>query len=181
MGYFAFLTDQAFRTSPTGERLYYPGGPWSRPFVITSEATELKLRKRTIWLLALSLGPIFIGMPILGMVHPSSMLDTRVLIGLLTGGLILQYVLRTLLFRTTLKQLNRFASSTPVSDYYRSRAESQSVPGLGFGLLLSLLLMANAALMYGRSPVISILCVGLFGYFSVGWGYTFFLKIRSAL
>jgi hypothetical protein len=46
VGYFTLVADQAFKTSPTGERLFYVGGRRSRPYIIPDAATEQRLRRK---------------------------------------------------------------------------------------------------------------------------------------
>jgi hypothetical protein len=39
MRYFAYIAEQSFKTAPSGERLFFPYGPWSRPYVLPDADT----------------------------------------------------------------------------------------------------------------------------------------------
>ena len=50
MGYFTYLAKQAFGDSPTGERLFFPAGPFARPYLIPNADVEARLFNKQLWL-----------------------------------------------------------------------------------------------------------------------------------
>jgi hypothetical protein len=61
MPYFADKAARAFKTTPGGERLFCPGGPWSAAYVVPDTATEQKLFAKQVWLQRISAGGRFFG------------------------------------------------------------------------------------------------------------------------
>lgn len=65
MRYFGDIAEQAFKTAPDGRRLFYRGGPWSRPYIIGDAETEQRLFKKHLWMMRMLLGGMIIGQPFL--------------------------------------------------------------------------------------------------------------------
>ena len=70
MRYFTYLAEQAFKTAPTGERLFYTGGWWTRPRIIPDAATEQRLFKKQVWLTRGFFGLMVFGQPFLFLFYP---------------------------------------------------------------------------------------------------------------
>ena len=70
MGYFEYIAKQSFKSAPSGKRLFYRGGPWSRPYLVPDQATEQRLYIRQLWLMRLLGVWLILGQPFLFLLVP---------------------------------------------------------------------------------------------------------------
>lgn len=180
MGYFSYIADQAFSTSPTGERLFHPNGPWSRPYLITDDAAERELRKRHLLATKATLGTLIFGLPVLYAFYPPLAWQPLTFVGLLIVAIVAVAATRWIILRSDLRHLRK-APATGLHAHYQGMADKHSFGGLFLGFAGSLAFVAMGAWMYdiGLSPVIALFCVGFFGIASIGWVYSLFLKLRG--
>lgn len=65
-----YIAEQIFRTSANGERLFYRGGPWSRPYIIPDAATERRIYSKHLVMLRVLYPALILGQPLLFMLRP---------------------------------------------------------------------------------------------------------------
>ena len=119
MGYFDYIAKQSFKSAPSGERLFYRGGPWSRPYLVPDQATEQRLYIRQLWLLRLLLGVLILGQPFLFLLVPEVIREPLWFLGYLIAVMVVFGVAGHLLFRgpfaacSVLRRVSRSGLSTP--------------------------------------------------------------------
>ena len=107
MRYFTYIAEQAFKTSATGERLFYRGGLWSRPFIIPDADTERRLYKKQTWMLRLLLGGLIIGQPFLFILRPEVLHQPYWFLVYLVVVMLVFWVVGRLVFAPDLRGLRR--------------------------------------------------------------------------
>ena len=99
MGYFDYIAKQSFKSAPSGKRLFYRGGPWSRPYLVPDQATEQRLYIRQLWLMRLLLGVLILGQPFLFLLVPEVIREPLWFLGYLIAVTVVSGVAGHLLFR----------------------------------------------------------------------------------
>jgi hypothetical protein len=189
MRYFTYIAEQAFRTSATGERLFYRSSPWSRPYVIPDAATEQKLYWKYVWMLRIFLGAlILVGQPILftvlSILRPQ-FFDTPGLpywfLAYFVVAMAVWWLLGRIIFGRDLKRLERSPVRLPLRSFYGQMAHRHSTGKLVLGLLASLAFVAAGIWMYSSSgnTFIAVLSVAFFGICTIAWGYCLYLKLTG--
>lgn len=115
MRYFDSIVRQSFGSGPGGERLFYRGGPWSRPYVVPDGATERRLYVRQLWLMRLLLGALILGQPLLFLLVPGVTREPLWFLGYLGAVALASWAAGHLLFRGPLRGLRRAPSRPPSS------------------------------------------------------------------
>ena len=126
MGYFDYIAKQSFKSAPSGERLFYRGGPWSRPYLVPDQATEQRLYIRQLWLMRLLLGVLILGQPFLFLLVPEVIREPLWFLGYLTAVMVVFGVAGHLLFRGPLRGLQRAPSRLPIRAFYADTAHRHS-------------------------------------------------------
>lgn len=180
MGYFDYIAKQSFRSAPSGKRLFYRGGSWSRPYLVPDQATEQRLYIRQLWLLRLLLGVLILGQPFLFLLVPGVIREPLWFLGYLIAVMVVSGVAGHLLFRGPLRGLRRAPSRLPIRAFYTEMARRHSARALALGLLSSLAFIACGVgmLLAGHTPVNAWICIGVFGPAAFAWGYALWLKLR---
>jgi len=162
MRYFTYIAEQAFKTSATGERLFYGGGPWSRPYIIPDAATEQRIYRKQVWMLRVLLGGLIVGTPLLFVQHPEVVRELYWFLIFLVVILVLYWLVWRAVFARDLRSLQRAPTRLPLRSFYGQVAKRHSASGLTLGFISSLLFVACGAwiLAIGANfPVgIAILC-----------------------
>ena len=181
MRYFSYIAEQSFKTSPTGERLFFRSGPWSKPFIIPDAETEQKLFRKQLWLMRILLGFLILGQPFLFQIFPATTKDSTAFISYLVLITLLWYGISHLVFRSELGSLKRAESRMPLKAFLNAKAEKHSVFALILGVLGCILFVACGVWMFnaGESSIIALLCIGFFGLCGLAWGYALYLKIQK--
>ncbi len=181
MRYFTYMAEQAFKTSPEGERLFYQGGPWSRPYVIPDEETEQRLYKKQVWLLRILLGGIIFGQAVLFSYLPDLVKQPLVFLGYFFGIMAFVYLAAKITFANDLRALKRLDKPLGLSSFYAQMAQQHSKGILILGCLGSLVLVAGGALMLvdGENILIALLCIACFSLAAMAWGYALYLKFKG--
>ena len=182
MGYFDYIAKQSFISAPSGKRLFYRGGSWSRPYLVPDQTTEQRLYIRQLWLMRL-LGVLILGQPFLFLLVPEVIREPLWFLGYLIAVMVVFGVAGHLLFRGPLRGLRRAPSRLPIRAFYAETAHRHSASALALWLLVSLAFIANGAgmLLAGQNSVIAWVCIGVFGLAAFGWGYALWLKLRVVL
>jgi hypothetical protein len=180
MRYFSYIAEQAFRTSATGERLFYHGGPWSRPFIIPDADTERRLHKKQTWMLRILLGGLIVGQPFLFILRPELLRQPYWFLVYFVVFMLVFWVIGLIVLAPDLRGLQRAPVRLGPRSFYGQMARRHSRAGLVLGFTGSLLFAAAGVWMLsvGANLAIAILCVGFFGLCAVAWGYALYLKLQ---
>jgi hypothetical protein len=173
---FRLHAEQSFKTAPSGERLFFPYGPWSRPYVLPDADTERRIYWKLVWQLRIMLGALILGMTILSLWRPpDSSPYFFVAIVAITAIFVL---VSKVLFASDLQGLGRAPQRLPLRSFFGGLAGTHSFRALRLGLAVCLMFVFTRAWMVasGRSPVSGLLCVAFFGIHSISWGYAVWLK-----
>jgi len=188
MRYFTYMAEQAFKTSESGERLFYRGGFWSRPYIVPDAATEQRLYRKQVLLLRWTLGPLILGQPFL-FVALDSRINSQPLwfLTYLTAVIFTFWFIGRLTFRRELKSLQRAQSRLPVRSFFCQMAQKHSRTRLVLRLLACLLFVVASGWLLrlrtahapGFSHLVSALCMTFFGLLGVLWGYALYLNLTN--
>ncbi len=180
MRYFTYIAEQSFKTSATGERLFYRGGPWSRPFIIPDADTERRLYKKQTWMLRILLGGLIVGQPFLFIVRPEVLHQPYWFLVYLVVVMLAFWGVGWIVFAPDLRGLQRAPVRLRPRSFYGQLAQRHSRGGLVLGFIGSLLFVAAGVWMWsvGANQAVAILCVGFFGLCAVAWGYALYLKLQ---
>jgi len=180
MRYFTYIAEQAFRTSANGERLFCPGGPWSRPFIIPDADTERRLCKKQTWMLRLLLGGLILGQPFLFILIPEIARQPYWFLVYFVVVMLAFRVVGWIVFAPDLRGLQRAPAPLSPRAFYAQTARRHSRGGLVLGFMGSLAFVAAGAWMLsvGANQAVAILCIGFFGLCAAAWGYALYLKLR---
>jgi hypothetical protein len=181
MRYFTYLAEQAFKTSASGERLFYRGGPWSRPYIIPDVATEQRLYRKHVWMLRVLLGGLIVGQPFLDRLRPEVFDEPYWFLIYLIIVTAVFWVAGKAVFSRDLNGLQRAPTRLRLRSFYGQMAQRHSETGLALGSIGSLLLVAGGVWMLsiGANYAVGILSIVFGGWCAVGWGYALHLKLTS--
>jgi len=187
MRYFEYIAEQAFRTDELGRRVFYRGGPWTRPYLIPDADTEKALLRRQTWLMRWILGPIIFGQPIVFGIFPKLIFTTPTFIGYMICVMIVFAVAGWWTHRDALSKLQRLERRLTLREFYHSTARSHSTPALVLGLLASLSFVVAGYWLLGRPPrsgfeimpAIGWICMIFFGLCALAWSYALALRFAS--
>jgi FtsH-binding integral membrane protein len=179
--YFAYMADQSFKTAPGGERLFYFGGPWSRPYIVPDNETEQKLYRKVLWSLRIMLGGLIVAIPFLPMAKLLD--DSLYFFAYLLAVSVVFWLGRKLVLMRDLQHLQRAAAKLPLRSFFAQMAEKHSALALSSGLGVSVLFVAVgfAGLFLGDAAApAAIFCIGFFALCTAAWGYALSLKVGHA-
>ncbi len=181
MRYFTYIAEQAFKTSASGERLFYRGGPWSRPYIIPDVATEQRLYRKHVWMLRVLLGGLIIGQPFLFILRPHVLREPYWFVIYFIGVMVVFWVVGRVVFARDLSGLQQAPARLRPRSFYGQTAQRHSKTGLALGFIGSLLFVAGGVWMLsvGANYAVGILSVVFFGLCAVAWGYALCLKLIS--
>jgi hypothetical protein len=182
MRYFTYIAEQAFKTSAAGERLFYRGGPWSRPFIIPDADTEQRLYKKQTWMLRILLGGLIVAQPLLFTLGPEVLRQSYWLLVYLVAVVLVYWGVGQIVFASDLRGLKRAPVRLGPRSFYGQMAQRHSRGLLALGFTASLLFVSAGVWMWrdARNHVIATGCIGFFGLCAVVWGYTLYLKSQAA-
>jgi hypothetical protein len=172
------MADQSFMTAPTGERLFYRGGPWSRPYIIPDQETERRLYRKQLWTLRVLLGVLIVGQPFLFALVPEVWRQPVWFLLWLATTLAAIWAVGFLVFRPELCRLRRVPARLPLRSFFEERALRNTACALWAGLAGSLLFVAAGVLMLlvGENPVVAVSSIVFFAACGLAWGYSLRLK-----
>jgi hypothetical protein len=178
MRYFTYMAEQSFKTSETGERLFYLGGFWSRPFVIPDADTERRLFKKLIWMLRVLLGGLVVGQPLLFFMRPEVLYQPYWFFVYFVVVMLVWWIVGRILFAPDLRGLARAPFRLRPRSLYGQMAQRHSKTWLILGLVGSLLFVVAGVWMLsvGANLAVAILAVSFFGLCAVAWGYALYVK-----
>ena len=187
MGYFSYIAEQAFKTDQEGRRLFYRGGPWSRPYIIPDLATERMLHQWQTVLMQWTLGSMIFGQAIIFALWPEIIFQLPVFISSVVTVSLLSAIAGRLVHRRTLIGLQRAERRLSLRQFYISVASRHSVGAL---VLRFLVMLAFVAIGYGTitrkgsidltaSPAIGWACIIFFGLHAIAKAYALILKLTG--
>jgi hypothetical protein len=181
MRYFTYIAEQSFKTAPSGERVFFGSGPWSRPYVLPDAATEQRIYRKLVWMLRIMLGGLILSQPILFVWFPGIVNKPMVFATYLVGLTVAFALARHVLLASDLRGLDRTAR-LPARSFYGEMAQRHSTRALVLGLASSILFVMLGAMMLaiGQSSLAAIFCIVFFAACAVAWGYALVLKQRAA-
>jgi hypothetical protein len=182
MRYFTYIAEQSFKTSRSGERLFYRWGPWARPYILPDAETERRIYWKLVWHLRVMLGLTIFVMPFAYGVFPSLILKPLNFVGFLIAIIAIQLLSATILFASDVQKLDRVSTRLPLSDFYCEMACKHGFGALTLGLGSSLALVGLGAWLLGQPQffLIGLINVVVFGLCSAAWGYAVLLKLKNA-
>jgi hypothetical protein len=185
MGYFTRLADASFKTSETGERLFYWDGLWSPPYVIPDAETERRLYRKLLWVHRASLGSVIVGQPLLVAWAGSAGLLLyglywSPLIGLTMGSI--SWIVSRRLFANDLKGLARLTAPVQTLSPLGHMVVRSSRTALIAGLAASLALIAGCLWLMHTTKLLPLVILGI-GFFAISaifFGHALSLKSQVA-
>jgi hypothetical protein len=180
MRYFTYIAEQSFKTAPSGERVFFDSGPWSRPYVLPNAETEQRIYRKLVWMLRIMLGGLIVSQPILLLWFPGIVNNPMVFAAYLIALTAVFGLVRHALLAPDLRGLAR-AERVPMRSFYGEMARQHSLRALMLGLACSIAFVALGAVMLalGQSSLAAIFCIVFFGACAVAWMYGLMLKRRA--
>ena len=181
MRYFTYIAEQSFKTSETGERLFYRGGVWSRPYIVPDAETEERLYWKQVWMLRFTLGSMIVGQPFLFILYPQVLNEPYWFFAYLFAVMAVSWVIGLVVFTRDLKSLKQASDRLRPRSFFGQMAKKHSRAALTWGFLGSLLFVATGILMWTAkvNQAAALFCIGFFGLCAIAWGYAFYLKLLT--
>lgn len=183
MRYFTYIAEQSFKTSETGERLFYLGGPWKRPYIIPDAETEDRLYWKQVWMLRFTLGSMIVGQPFLFLLYPQIMSEPYWFVVYLVAVMAITWVISRIVFARDLSRLERAPAPLKQHSFYSQMAKKHSRPALTLGFFGSLAFVASGLWMWVAQGnlAVAVTSIVLFGLCAFAWGYALVLKMQSGI
>ncbi len=178
--YFSYIAEQSFKTSPSGERLfYYLGGFWSKPYIIPDSEIEGRLFKKQLWMLRIFLGALILGQPFLFIAMPDIVKKPLGFILYLIAIMFLYWFTNWLVFRKDLSILKRKDARLPLSAFFRESAKKTSTfrIALSFLICLGFVWVGSWIIKNEINAFVGWMAIILFGSCAILWSYMLFLKL----
>jgi len=182
MGYFTYLAKQTFGDSPTGERLYFPAGPFARPYLIPSAEVEERLFRKQLWLSRLLIGGLILLQPLLFALLPVLTESALAFAGYIVIVTLASVAITHFALRRDVAGLSRGAKRLSIRAMLANLSRRNSPRMLMLGLVGSLAFVALGfvSIATGINPGSGWISVVLFGFCAVGWGYALDLRHSDA-
>ena len=172
------LAKSAFVDAPGGQRLFYPSGAWSRPYVVPNVVIENRLLTRHAWNWAIVL---LVGISSLTAIAVSNMRDPTLFLAIVFAPPVLLIASSWFLLRPVVTGLERMARRPSASIFYRDLVRRRT-----YGLLLYSLASSTAfMLVFVASgvtgffhPLIAIVGILIFAPVIASSAYCILLKRR---
>jgi hypothetical protein len=186
MSYHHHIAKLAFMNAEDGTRLFYLGGPLSRPCVVPDAETEAALLKARTQVELASLVWFIGGQSIILVFWPQVISDPSLTISYLVALMAcLGFVVRLACRRYT-SGLRRLENRLPLRQYYQNIADRQLASGLwlglfgSIGLVLSFLYFMSQPSSYrlGNPSIVELVCFGFVSLLCFHYGYALLLKLR---
>jgi hypothetical protein len=183
MRYFTYIAEQSFKTAASGERLFYNGGPWSRPYIIPDPTTERRIYWKQVWMLRIILGGLIALQPFLYTAFPDLVREPLYFLSLLTSIVVLLIVARQIVLAPDLRPLSRASAPQSLRFFYIQMAERHSPRALWLGLGTCCMFVAGATWMLcaGLTSIVeAVIVMVFFAACATAWGYAILLKRNNA-
>jgi hypothetical protein len=182
MGYFTYLAKQTFGDSPTGERLYFPAGPFARPYLIPSAEVEERLFRKQLWLSRLLVGGLILLQPVLFAVLPILMESAFALAAYIALVTLASMAITHVVLRRDVASLSRGPERLSIRTLLVNLSRRHSTRTLVLGLVGSLAFVAIGfvAIATGTNPGSGWISVAFFGLCAVAWAYALDLRHSDA-
>lgn len=181
MRYFTNIAERAFMTSADGQRLFNLNGPWSRPFIIPDADTEKRLYKKQVWLPWVLIGSVILVSWLLVFFFPKAILHPYWSLAFLGVTIAVFKAVNWIVLAPDLKGLQRLPKRLSFREFHQLTTQRDSKFSMAFGLACSLALVAAGIwmLLKGINLAIAIITIAFFGFCTVSWGYTLWLKTKG--
>lgn len=178
MRYFTYMAEQSFKTAPSGERMYFSSGPWSRPYVLPDGETEGRIYRKLVWMFRIMIGGLILGQPFAFLFFPALVRNPIYFAAYLVGLTVAFWLTRRLLLAWDLRGLSRAPARLSMRSFYGEMAQKHSTRALVLGLVCCILFVAlgGVLLAIGDSFLPAILCIAIFGPCGILWAYALTLK-----
>ncbi len=178
MQYFAYLAEQAFHESSNGQRLFYRGGPWSRPYIIPDDATEKRLFEKQQWIMGLLVIGMIFGQPLLFAFFPYIVKTSFWFLVYLLAVVGIFWLVGYFMFRRDLAILARIESRPSLRTYFGNIASRHQSGMLALRIAGSILGVASAILMLavGWNAVVAWGFLGAMLACTAAWSYALYVK-----
>src|SRR4051812_46686136 len=171
------MADQSFKTAPDGERLFYLGGPWSRPYIVPDSDTEHRLHRKVLWSLRIMLGLMIVGQPFL--LRGPFVNSSYQFFSYLAVVVVIFWLGRRMVLMPDLRRLARAPAKLPLRSFYGEMAAKHSAIALSLGTGGSALFLAGGTYGFfsGQMPDgIAVFSIAFFGACAFAWGYGLWTK-----
>ena len=179
MGYFGYLAQQAFKSTPDGQRLFYRGGPWSRPYLVPDAETEQRLFRKQRWLMRGVMGALIVGQPFLYLLVPDVVHEPLWFAGYLAIMTSVFSIVGRIMFRGDVARLSRLDARMPLRDFYADTAARHSTKFLVGMLILSVIfVLGGIGIVVSGQPgtFVGWACIVFFGLCAGVFVYAMWLK-----
>jgi hypothetical protein len=185
MRYFSYMAEQAFKTTPDGNRWFYRSGPWSRPYLVPDSTVESRLFTKQLWLMRILMGGFLISLPIFFTLVPDFLDKPIWFFGLIAIETLVFRIVGDLVLRHELVKLPRAASRVPLRDFYRGMAAQHTTGQLVALLVLASVFVATGVwmLITGDDLLVAGFVIGIFSLSGIAaaYGITTKLAMRQKL
>lgn len=172
MRYFTYMADQSFKTAPNGERLFFPFGFLSRPYIIPDAETERRIHRKVVRRLQIMLGGAILLVPLLN--ASGLMRQPLYFLGILAAVTAVSILANKLSLASDLRGLKRTDQRPPVRAFFGETARKHGLGGLLLGFAGCL---AFVAIGLAMGDTVGLLGAAFFALCGVWWGYALWLKL----
>jgi hypothetical protein len=176
MRYFTYIAEQSFKSDNDGHRLFYIGGPFSRPYVIPDEPTEARLFRKMTWYHRIFLSGLIVSPPFL---FGYFIRRPWLFLAFLAAVIVFQWIVLRVVFYSDLRLLQRRGSRLALRTFYFGMAQRHSESGLVLGLLGCIAFVICGVFISstgGWMLAAGLPAVVFFSACAVAWGYALHLK-----
>ena len=184
MGYFSYIAEWSFGTSPTGERLFFLYGFLSRPFIIPDEETKQRLFRKRLWMVRIVSGLCTAEGLLLSFIFdflPEVAKDSKLWSVVIFGLCFVMCAINYCVFYSEFKFMKRAELPVPIKAILGDKAKRNSVSRLALGILVYLFGVPVGMLILdpGDDFIFPLLVSGLSGVYGLVLGYVLYLKIQK--
>lgn len=179
---FGYLADQCFKTSFVGEKLFYPFGPWFRPYIIPNPATEKRIHQKMLLICRLmSSAALIIGVSFDRWFSQTGR-NPVYLEGWLVAAAFVYWLIVRVTFARDLHQIPRASAKLSLTSFLKQAVEKANLFLIVARLILCLLFVTGGVwlLVIGRSATVVVSTIVVFGIFSIWLGYMLWLKLTRS-
>jgi hypothetical protein len=181
--FFSYSVEQCFKTSPSGERLFFHAGVFRpRQYIIPDEETEKRLFKKLLWLSRIFWSALILVQPFLFIAIPNfPKIPPLWFVLYVVATMVLYLFVNWLVFRKELLTLKRTNMPILFRVSYRDEAKRHSTLGLVVGFLGSIGFVWACSWMVKNeiNPFIGWVGIILFGLCAVVYGFMLYLKLTK--
>ena len=179
---FSPFAESHFKNLPNGERVFYFGFPWSKPYSLPDENIEKRIYVKLLWIYRILLGSILIGQPFLVVYLPNIIKNPTLFFVYFFGVTSFFWLVCWIALRRELIQIRRTASPyATFSAYYYGMAtvHSEERLFLGFFVTVITILFGGLSILFDKVNLyVGLVLVVVLAYTAFGWGYALSIKSK---